>query len=618
MSLHIVNPEQYIVSRMAEHGLAVNNIVIDGKIHRFATQEDVGAKKSGWYIFFDGYYVCGAFGDFRKNIDETLSCVTRELNFEEIKFQKEKIEEIKILRAAERLALSFETSCKAKNIIDNSPICATHQYLENKKVKSYGLKIATDGRLIVPIIDVDNKIISCQFIDGEGNKKYLYGTDVRGHFCKIEGSEYIYICEGYATASTIHELTGGTVYAALQANNLPNVAQAIKTKLQYNDIAIVADNDPDGIKYAEIASDLINARIIMSPVEGMDINDYQNSGNNAKILFIDKPDNWLIDVFNFCKKPEPTKWLIKHWIPEQSIIMLHGASGSKKTFVALDMALRVASDYQLWHNYKVFGGDVIYIAGEGHHGLKKRIAAWVQEFKPKNKVKLYISRTGASVDDRLELSAIISNINKLEIKPKLIIIDTLHRCMIGDENKSIDVAKMIKSIDELRNVYDCSVLIVHHTGVSDEAQTRARGSSAWRGAIDVEINIKSIDNVTEVKQLKMKDDELAEVKKLTYKKINLDGWLDCDNNQMTSLVMVDASATEFNFDDNIEFFRLNYTGINSAGKYYITFNDIFKKLPNTRSVTKFIDENKQLNIIREDHGTKNIFIINEKFSKIFL
>ena len=48
---------------------------------------------------------------------------------------------------------------------------------------------------------------------------------------------------------------------------------------------------------------------------------------------------------------------------------------------------------------------------------------------------------------------------------------------------------MLNACNGLMKEFDCSVLLVHHTGVSEEAQHRARGSSAWRGALDVEISV---------------------------------------------------------------------------------------------------------------------------------
>jgi hypothetical protein len=47
----------------------------------------------------------------------------------------------------------------------------------------------------------------------------------------------------------------------------------------------------------------------------------------------------------------------------------------------------------------------------------------------------------------------------------------------------------IHEADELRDQFDCVVLIVHHTGHVETG--RARGSSAFKAALDLEVNVAS-------------------------------------------------------------------------------------------------------------------------------
>jgi RecA-family ATPase len=61
--------------------------------------------------------------------------------------------------------------------------------------------------------------------------------------------------------------------------------------------------------------------------------------------------------------------------------MVHGASGSGKTFVVLDWLLHIATGQPEWKGHKVKQGGVVYLAGEGHNGLKGRMAAWLQHYQ---------------------------------------------------------------------------------------------------------------------------------------------------------------------------------------------------------------------------------------------
>jgi putative DNA primase/helicase len=69
------------------------------------------------------------------------------------------------------------------------------------------------------------------------------------------------------------------------------------------------------------------------------------------------------------------------------------------------------------------------------------------------------------------------------------VVDTLHRFLDGDENSATDAKTMLDACSALIQEFACSVILIHHTGVSSEAQHRGRGSSAWRGALDIEISV---------------------------------------------------------------------------------------------------------------------------------
>lgn len=44
-------------------------------------------------------------------------------------------------------------------------------------------------------------------------------------------------------------------------------------------------------------------------------------------------------IYNLLSDNKPTNWIIKKYIPTQSISMIHGESGAGKTFLTLDMTL---------------------------------------------------------------------------------------------------------------------------------------------------------------------------------------------------------------------------------------------------------------------------------------
>ena len=64
-----------------------------------------------------------------------------------------------------------------------------------------------------------------------------------------------------------------------------------------------------------------------------------------------------------------------------------------------------------------------------------------------------------------------------------------------------------------------------------------RGSSAWKGALDVEISFKPTNDGLILEQAKSKDTEAAEPLSLELKSVDLPGWFDDDDEQVTSAVI---------------------------------------------------------------------------------
>ena len=271
-----------------------------------------------------------------------------------------------------------------------------------------------------------------------------------------------------------------------------------------------------------------------SPVETDGVfNPFQHSENSLM-----SESSWLEPISSFCRKPAPIQWLIKRWLPEKSLIMVHGASGSGKTFLVLDWCLRIASDEYVWADYPVHHGSVVYLAGEGHAGLRGRITAWMQHHKVEE-IDMLISKSGTDLDTKEGLEMAIESILSSGYEPKLIVVDTLHRFMSGDENSARDTRALITSCAKLMEEFNCSVLLVHHNGVSDNAQSRARGSSAWKAALDLEVwvnNTNSKSNLT-VRQLKNKDGELADDAHFQLVPIHIAGWFDDEGKAVTSAVL---------------------------------------------------------------------------------
>jgi hypothetical protein len=423
-----------------------------------------------------------------------------------------------------------------------------HPYLARKGIAVHGARVTGDGRLVVPLYTPEGKLASLQYIDHEGGKLYHAGGQTGGCYWMVGTTDEpgtIYIAEGFATAATIYEVTNRPCVVAYSASNLVPVTGTMRERHgATQELVIVADNDASGTgqKYADQASAKYGARIVTPPTPG-DAHAYAKAGHDLKILLQPPVTDWLIPADSFCQEPAPIKWLVKHWLQEQALIMVHGPSGGGKTFVVLDWFLHISAGFSDWHGHKVKPGKAVYLAGEGHHGLRSRVAAWKQHHKA-GKLDMWISKAGCDLNTPEGYMKVVEAIRALPEPPGIIGIDTLHRFLSGDENSAQDAKTMIDACTALMREFNCTVVLVHHTGVSDEAQHRARGSSAWKGALEIEISVvpPKGDAPLQIVQRKSKDAEEAAPVHASLMVVQIDGWLDEDGEQVTSAVLAIEDA----------------------------------------------------------------------------
>ena len=118
---------------------------------------------------------------------------------------------------------------KAQQADDSFP------YLKRKGVPSLGLRTDLDKQmgqaLLIPALDAGGRIVGLERISQGGEKQHL-GQKKDAYFLIGEPSpgEVIYLAEGYATACSIHQITGSPVAVSFSAFNLPNVANILKGK----------------------------------------------------------------------------------------------------------------------------------------------------------------------------------------------------------------------------------------------------------------------------------------------------------------------------------------------------------------------------------------------------
>lgn len=143
------------------------------------------------------------------------------------------------------------------------------------------------GDVVVPLYDDTGALVNLQLISSDGLKRTLKGGAVKGACHTIEGKKQagkrLWIAEGYATALTVHHLTGETVMVALSSVNLLSLASLVRQKHPACQIVLAADRDlnGDGQNKAAAAAGTCEGVVALPPVFG-DWNDaFMQHGGEA-------------------------------------------------------------------------------------------------------------------------------------------------------------------------------------------------------------------------------------------------------------------------------------------------------------------------------------------------
>jgi len=240
---------------------------------------------------------------------------------------------------------------------------------------------------------------------------------------------------------------------------------------------------------------------------------------------------------------EPPPYLVRDFLVPAGLTVLVGQSGHLKSQIALELSLAAATGGE-FHGKRANRTGVLYVAGEGHSGIKKRLRAWALSRgldATAEQPALLVTSQGANLMTNPEqLRATVANAaEQLGLPIGLIVIDTLAANFgPGDENKASDMSLALASVREAAP--DAASLVVHHTG---HEGARERGSYALIASADYRILAKydDVSKVLDVKWNKAKDDELPAPMAFMRRIVPL-GWIDSDGEELRSIVLEQTDA----------------------------------------------------------------------------
>lgn len=401
--------------------------------------------------------------------------------------------------------------------------------------------------------------------DGKNKQRFNAGSKAGSECFFVAGNtnlsvKTILLYEAVIDAISGAELYPDDLHLSLGGSTLTKKITALKQFVGKKKIIVCQDNDVAGNKMVSSICKILGYEVPCiqwadGDKAGMDMNDLLKLRKLDKealaeritlALDTDLPSlsdkkksgtfklTWVADM-----KLKPADWLIKGFIEANSMTEIFGPSGDGKTFCVIDMACSIATGTD-FNGMPVKQGPVVYVAGEGQDGIKRRLMAWGKHRGIDiDTAKIAVSETAAGLTDTEQVKEVKEAIQIVADEagpPVAIIFDTIARNFgPGDENNTRDMTQFVNAGDEIKRLYGSAVIYVHHTGLGD--QGRARGSSVLKAALDAEYRVKmDKKGIVRMENTKMKDHATPDP--MAFKLESVDLGFDSDGELITSAVLI--------------------------------------------------------------------------------
>lgn len=214
------------------------------------------------------------------------------------------------------------------------------------------------------------------------------------------------------------------------------------------------------------------------------------------------PDVWKMEDLQFRPKPN---WLINGMVEEKGLTIFFGPDKVGKTAMLSSFlwAWSGKKDWFLHEEFKMSDPSdsersVLYVLLEGQAAFYDRYDAWKNVYNSGDPIEnFYVIDEGLSLFDKNmrwdDVKTWTTSAAKLynaisELKPSLLVVDTLSRATAGMDENSPQMAQVVGFLDYLRDTEGTSTILVHHVALADG--DRPRGHSSLKGAASSYVRIE--------------------------------------------------------------------------------------------------------------------------------
>ena len=196
----------------------------------------------------------------------------------------------------------------------------------------------------------------------------------------------------------------------------------------------------------------------------------------------EKKQELLIDSKTILKPSEPMQWAIENYLPQTGIVWIAGQWSTYKTFIVLDMCFSIAAGIE-WFGNEVTQGKIIYLAGEGHSGLGKRLRGIeLDKGSEYPQASFLLTKSAVMVNDVTAFNHLLLELKEKHSDTRVIVVDTKSANMMGSDSDPAVMNQFINMLRILEKSLRCLIIVVDHVG--HMAKDRPRGASQQMGAAD--------------------------------------------------------------------------------------------------------------------------------------
>ena len=218
-----------------------------------------------------------------------------------------------------------------------------------------------------------------------------------------------------------------------------------------------------------------------------------------------------VSLSDFLMRPLPQNpWLVQPLLAGAGVMGLAGDPGTAKTWLLLELARAVATGQPFLDRFPTQQGPALIIDEEnGETRLQRRLARLTNQTTHDCPIHI-ASMCGVNLSDDSWISSLHKKV--AEIKPGLILFDSLVRVHRGGENSAEDMATLFSVFTSLRHDFGSAIAFTHHlrkVGFIRDLGQRVRGSTDILAYVDSMLGITKLESAYTLWHLKNRDGDLA-------------------------------------------------------------------------------------------------------------